>query len=98
MLDVTSEDNAVLVPVKVVPGASKTRYMGLWNGRARIAVAAAPERGKANKAIVSFLADLFGVRRRDVTIVGGHGSRLKTIRIEGVDSGAARATLGPTDQ
>ena len=95
MLKLTAEQNAVLVPVKAVPGASRTRYLGSWQQRARIAVAAAPEKGKANKAIIEFLAGLLSVRKRDVTIVAGHTSPLKTIRIERVTPEAVRTALQP---
>ena len=84
-----------MLPVKVVPGASRTRCLGEWEGRARIAVAAAPEKGKANAALAAFLAKLLSVRRRDVVVVAGHTSPLKTIRIERVSADAVRAALQP---
>lgn len=95
MLDVTVEDKALLLPVKVVPGARRTRYLGEWNGRARFSVAAPAEKGRANSAAVAFLAELLGVPRRNVTVVTGHLSPLKTIRIDGVAVGALRAALQP---
>jgi hypothetical protein len=95
VLQLTLEGSAVLLPVKVVPGASRTRFLGEWEGRARIAVAAAPEKGKANAALAVFLAKLLSVRKRDVTVVAGHTSPLKTIRIEGVAGDAVRAVLQP---
>jgi hypothetical protein len=69
--------------------------LGEWEGRARIAVAAAPEKGKANAALAAFLAKLLSVRRRDVVVVAGHTSPLKTIRIERVSADAVRAALQP---
>jgi len=84
-----------LLPVKVVPGASRTRFLGEWEGRARIAVAAAPEKGKANAALAVFLAKLLSVRKRDVIVVAGHTSPLKTIKIEGTDVATVRAKLHP---
>lgn len=95
MLRVETEENAVLLAVKVVPGASRTRYLGEWDGRARIAVAAPPEKGKANKALIAFLADLFALRKSDVTVILGHTTSLKTIRIERATADAVRAVLQP---
>ena len=95
MLQLTLEGEAVLLPVKVVPGASRTRCVGEWEGRARIAVAAAPEKGKANAALAAFLAKLLSVRKRDVVVVTGHTSPLKTIRIDRVSADAVRAALRP---
>lgn len=93
MLDITTQGNAVLLPVKVVPGASRTRYLGEWEGRARVAVAAPPEKGKANKAVVAFLADLLAMQTRDVTVIAGHTAPLKTLRIDRITAGDLRAAL-----
>ena len=95
MLELGGEENAVLLPVKVVPGASRTRYLGEYDKRARIAVAAPPEKGKANKAVIALLADLLGVRKRNVTVVAGTTSAVKTIRIEGVTAETVRTALQP---
>ena len=95
MLELTLEGEAVLLPVKVVPGASRTRCVGEWEGRARIAVSAAPAKGKANAALAAFLARLLSVRKRDVVVVTGHTSFLKTIRINRVSADAVRAALRP---
>lgn len=93
MIRLTVEDNAVLVPVKVVAGASRTRLLGEWDGRARIAVAVPPEKGKANRALTEFLADLVGAGKRNVRVVAGHTTTLKTIRIDQIEVGAVRAAL-----
>lgn len=81
MLNLRSDGDGILLLVKVVPGASRTRYLGEWQGRARVAVAAPPEKGKANRAVIEILADHIGIPRRDLAVVAGHGSALKTIRI-----------------
>jgi len=85
----------VLLPVKVIPGASRTRLMGEWDGRARIAVAAPPEKGKANQALEKFIAGLLGLKQADVTVCAGHTSFVKTIRIERTDLEAVRAAIEP---
>ena len=93
MLKLTTEENAVRLGVKVVPGASRTRYLGEWNGLARVAVAAPPEKGKANRAVVRLLAEILSVRQRDVTVVAGHNTRVKTVRIESISECRLRSTL-----
>ncbi len=93
MLEVTAQGNAVLIGVKVVPGASRTRYMGEWDGLAKVAVAAPPEKGQANKAVVALLAELFSVRKRDVTVVAGHTTPVKKMRIERISECRLRAAL-----
>lgn len=93
MLQLVVESQSVLLPVKIVPGASRTRYLGEWDGRARIAVAAPPEKGKANKAVIEFLAKLLGVDRRAISLAAGDTTPLKTIRIGGIPADAIRTAL-----
>ena len=93
MLKLIAKENAVLLSVKVVPGASRTRYMGVHGGAVRVAVAAPPEKGKANQAVIALLADLLSVKKRDVTVVSGHAAPLKTIRIAGITPASVLAAL-----
>jgi hypothetical protein len=95
MLNVTTVRNGVLLPVKVVPGASRTAVLGEWNGRVKVAIAAPPEKGKANKALARFLAQLLKVRQRDVTVAAGHASPIKIVRIEGVTRDTVCHALQP---
>ena len=65
-----------------------------WQGDAlRLSVAAPPERGKANEAVVRLLADALGVPRQRLRIVRGQTARRKVIFIEGLDEAEARARL-----
>ena len=54
---------------------------------------APPEDGKANAAVVQLLADVLGLRPRDVEIVAGHASRDKTVALTGLDEGEADRRL-----
>ncbi len=47
-------------------------------------VAAAPERGQANEAVVRLLAETLGLPRADVTLVSGHGARDKVVELDGI--------------
>jgi uncharacterized protein (TIGR00251 family) len=71
----------LLVDIKAVPGASKTEAAGVKDGRLRIRIAAAPEDGKANSALTAFLAKELGCPKRDIAIVSGEKSRLKTVAV-----------------
>lgn len=84
-------DGGVSLDVWVVPGAAQTAIAGIHDGALRIRVAAPPERGRANHAVAGLLARSTGGR---VDIVGGHGTRRKTIEIRGVTPGDVRAALG----
>lgn len=63
------------------PGARKSEVVGVHGGALKIRVAALAVEGKANAALVAFLADQFGVPQRAVTIVRGETVRRKTVRV-----------------
>ena len=75
---------AVLVRLKAVPGASRDAIAGLLGDRLKVRVAAPPEGGRANEAIVELLATSLGISPSSVSIVHGHASPSKTARIEKV--------------
>jgi len=69
--------------VKVVPGSSRTAVAGeMSDGTLKVNVAAPPEKGRANEAVCELLAKHYGVPRNAVTIVTGHLSARKLVRIE----------------
>ncbi len=74
------------VKVKVVPGASRDEVVGKLGDALKVRVAAPPEGGKANQAVIRLLAGHYGVDRNRVRIVAGMASARKTIEV-GVDSG-----------
>jgi uncharacterized protein (TIGR00251 family) len=70
---------SILLAVKAAPGASKSRVAGISGGRLRISIAAAAEDGRANEELRSFLAKTLGCPRKDIALVAGEKSRLKTL-------------------
>jgi uncharacterized protein (TIGR00251 family) len=77
-------DGGLELAVKVVPGASRTEVAGPLGDRLKVRVAAPPEGGKANRALVRVLSQWLGVR--DVAIVAGHSSAEKTVRVSGLSA------------
>jgi uncharacterized protein (TIGR00251 family) len=74
-------DDLVLL-VKTQPRASLDEFAGIRQARLHIRIKAPPVDGRANKYLLAWLADQFGVGRRDVILEQGHESRLKRIRIQ----------------
>jgi uncharacterized protein (TIGR00251 family) len=97
MLDIRADGKDVLLAVKVVPGASRTRVAGVLGDRLKVAVAAAPEKGKANAALTAYLAKTCGLNKRDVLVESGETSPLKSVRFRGTNVEAVMAALSPTD-
>jgi len=76
------KDGRLTLSVKVIPKSSKNEIVGLLeDGTLKLKITAAPEKGKANAEICSFLADAFDVSKRQVRIVRGETSPLKQIEI-----------------
>ena len=96
MFSPSADGRATLIEVKAVPGASRSRIAGLHGNVIRAQVAAPPERGKANAALCELFAEALGVPKRDVTVVRGTTSALKTLRVEGVSPADAAARLKPS--
>jgi hypothetical protein len=59
----------------------------------KVQVAAAPERGKANAAVIEVLAEFFGVREGQIELVGGQTQPRKTFLINGVSDAIFREKL-----
>ena len=75
------DGDKILLGIKAVPGASKTELAGIKDGRLRVRLAAAPEDGKANAELLSFLSKTLGCAKRDLRIVSGEKSRLKVVEL-----------------
>ena len=65
------------------PKSARRRVGPVEGGRLKIRVHAAPENGQANAAVVELLAEIFQVPSRNITLLQGETSRMKTIRILG---------------
>ncbi|MEM7235388.1 MAG: DUF167 domain-containing protein [Planctomycetota bacterium] len=86
-------DGYLLVGVRANPGASKNAIQGVHDGRLKVSVTAAPEKGKANAAIEKVLAKELGVPKSSVLLQSGTTSREKRFRIETEDAAELARTL-----
>jgi uncharacterized protein len=73
-----------LLEVRVQPRASRTGFAGAHGARLRIRLQAPPVDGKANEALLAFLAGVCGLPRNRVTLERGAASRDKCVRLHGV--------------
>jgi uncharacterized protein (TIGR00251 family) len=74
------------IELTVSPGAARTELVGRHGAGWRARVAAPPERGRANRALVELLADALGVPRDRVSVVAGRTGRRKVVEVEGLDA------------
>ena len=70
--------------LRVSPGAARSAVVGRHGAGWKVRVAAAPEDGKANDAVVRLLATTLALPERDVRIVSGRASRDKTVALAGM--------------
>lgn len=85
---------AVLLPVKVVPGAARDQIAGWLGDRLKVRVSAPPEGGRANRAVCALVAARLGLKPGAVTVAAGAGSPEKTLRCEGVSAAGVSAAFG----
>ena len=72
----------MILELHVQPGAKRSEFAGAHGTRLKIRLAARAVDGKANDALVDFLAAHYGVPRRSVRILSGLKSRQKRVEIE----------------
>ncbi len=81
--------------VRVHPGARKNGVTGIHADAVKIALTSAPVDGKANEALIAFLAEALRLPRARIAIVSGTTSRAKTLRIAGKSAAEVAAALFP---
>ena len=84
MINIREVEGGVVVSVKVQPNASRDRVVGEYGDQLKIAVTVAPEKGKANKAVIKVLSKLLGVKSSDIEILSGETSRDKKVLIRNI--------------
>lgn len=81
-------DDALLLRVRLMPSSSSCRINGVFTDAEsvdflKICVISVPEKGKANKELISFLAKKTGIAKSQMEIIGGEFDRYKKIKISG---------------
>ncbi len=75
--------DGVYLNIHAQPGARRPSLRGMHGDAVKIAVAEAAQDGKANAAIIAFLAAALAMPKRDIAIVSGHASRRKRVFLRG---------------
>ena len=84
MLKVYETQEGVTFAAKVAPGSSVSRIARLWEEAVKVTIAAAAERGKANKELIRLLSKLLRCPKSAITIVSGEGQPRKQVHIAGL--------------
>jgi uncharacterized protein (TIGR00251 family) len=97
-LELTPHADRTILSVRAQPGARRDEIRGVHDGALRVAVTAAPEKGKANHAIIKLLAKTLGIAKSRVVLISGETSRNKTFLVHGLSQQkVADALADPLD-
>ncbi len=83
-IELRASGEGVILPVRAQAGARRTCLRGIQAGALKVAVAQAPERGKANDAIVRLLCDQLGLKRNQLELIAGASSPRKRFLVRGI--------------
>lgn len=90
---IAETEDGIALYVHVQPGAGKARVFGRHGDAVKVSVAAPPIGGRANEALVEFLARTLGVETSAVEIVRGQTARKKRIQVAGAERSQAAKLL-----
>lgn len=74
----------MIITVKITPNSRMNRVVGFEEDILKIKIKAPPEKGKANKELINFLAKKLKIAKSSIKILTGQTSRLKKLKIEGM--------------
>jgi len=84
-----------VLPVRVHPGARRNAIDGIHDGALKVSLTTPPTDGRANQALIAFLAAELHIPRARVTLLSGAASRSKSLRIAGLSAAQLRTALDP---
>jgi uncharacterized protein (TIGR00251 family) len=93
MIELQESADGVILPVRAQPGARKNGVTGEHAGALKVAVTQAPEKGKANQALIEVLAVALQVSRSRIELLSGATSSQKKFRIAGIDAATLRERI-----
>jgi len=85
MLDLQPHPDGTILPVRAQPGARRNEIRGLQDGALKVCVTQAPEKGKANKAIVEVVAKWLGVRKSRIELISGETASQKKFLVRAIE-------------
>ena len=89
----TPHAEGAVLSVRAQPGARRTAVVGPYGSALKIAVMAPPDKGRANRALSEFLAEILGVKLSAVVLMTGETSQDKRFLLSGLSAEAAAQRL-----
>ena len=85
--------DGVLLSVRVQPGSRKAGILGVHGTQLKVAVHAPPEKGKANEALLEVLAEVLGLRKKQIVLQQGATNQNKVVLLMGINPNAVETLL-----
>ena len=92
-LNLHATSNGCTLTVRVHPGAHRNAITGSHDGALKISLTSPPTDGRANAALIVFLADHLSIPSAHISIVTGATTRIKTLHLGGLTPAALTALL-----
>lgn len=93
MIELQTHDEGVILPVHAQPGARRSGVVGEHGGALKVAVTQAPEKGKANKAIIAVLAKSLHLKKSQIELLSGATSTQKRFLLHSVQTNDVRQQI-----
>jgi uncharacterized protein (TIGR00251 family) len=96
-VELREHENGVLLPIQGQPKSRQNGIVGVHDGRLKVAVTEAPEKGKANAAIAKVLASELGLKKSQINLHRGATSSQKQFLISGISAARLRSLIADFD-
>jgi hypothetical protein len=93
MIPIKETAGNVVFLIQVLPRSSQCKLVGFQGDFLKIKITAPPVDGRANEECIRFLADILGIKKDQVHILGGLKAKKKTIAIQGLTKKDVEAVL-----
>ena len=84
MIALEPHSEGTTLPVRAHPGARRNGITGCHDGMLKVSVTQAPEKGKANKALIAVLSKALDVKKSQIELIAGETSQQKRFLVRGV--------------
>ena len=81
---IKNESHGLSLYVKVIAGSSRNQISGAYGGFLKIKIECPPEKGKANKKLISYLSKLLHIPQKNVMLISGESQPKKKILLKGM--------------
>jgi uncharacterized protein (TIGR00251 family) len=93
MLMLEPNSRGVVLSIRSHASARRNAILGGRDGALRVAVTAAPEKGKANRAIIAVLSKAFGISKSQIELVSGETSAKKRLLVRNIEMDLLRQMI-----